>query len=74
MGEVRQIVAEEQVEHLSDLVVRRSLIALLGEAREEALCELADIAGAVLGWDAPRKAKEVAATLREVAVPTSKAD
>jgi len=69
VGEIRRIVAEEQVEHLSDLVIRRSLIALLGEARKEVLRELADIAGAVLGWDADRKTKEVAATLAEVAIP-----
>jgi glycerol-3-phosphate dehydrogenase len=73
LGEVRRIVAEEQVEHLADLVIRRSLIALLGEAREDVLRELTDIAGAILGWDAARKANEVSATLREVAVPATKA-
>jgi glycerol-3-phosphate dehydrogenase len=60
-GEIERIVADEYVEHLGDLVCRRSLIALLGDAREPVLRELADIAAPLLQWDAARKEQEVKA-------------
>jgi glycerol-3-phosphate dehydrogenase len=63
VGEIRRIVAREYVQHLSDLVCRRSLIALLGDAREDVLRELADIAGPLLGWDDRRRAEEVRTAL-----------
>ena len=59
VGEIEQIVTTEYVVHLSDLVCRRSIIALLGDARPEVLRELADIVGAVLGWDQARKDQEI---------------
>ncbi|MFZ2641329.1 MAG: glycerol-3-phosphate dehydrogenase/oxidase [Verrucomicrobiia bacterium] len=61
IGEIEQIVANEYVEHLSDLVCRRSLIALLGNAREPILRELANIAAPRLGWNDARKEQEVKA-------------
>ena len=63
VGEIEQIVADEYVEHLSDLVCRRSLIALLGDAREPVLRELAGIAAPLLHWDDARKEQEVKAAL-----------
>ena len=69
VGEVRRIAAEEWVEHLTDLICRRSVIALLGEATGPALAELAEIVGGVLGWDEARQAEEVARALEEVRVP-----
>ena len=59
VGEIEGIVANEYVLHLSDLVCRRSLIALLGDAREEVLRELAGIAGPLLHWDRVRQEQEV---------------
>ena len=59
VGEIERIVVHEYVEHLSDLVCRRSLIALLGDAREAALRELAGIAAPLLRWDDARKDQEV---------------
>ena len=61
VGEVRRIVAGEYVEHLDDFVTRRSTIALLGDARDDVLRELADVTGDVLGWDAARRKQEVLA-------------
>ena len=61
VGEIQQIVADEYVEHLGDLVCRRSLIALLGDAREPVLRELAGIAAPLLHWDDARKEQEVKA-------------
>jgi len=68
-GEIARIADDEYVEHLADLVCRRSLIALLGQATGEVLAELAEIAGSALGWDAARKAEEVERTLTEVRLP-----
>ena len=65
-GEIRRIVAGEFVEHLADLVCRRSTIALLGDARPDVLGELAEIAGGVLGWNPARQEREVAETLATV--------
>ena len=59
VGEIEQMVTTEFVEHLTDLVCRRSIIALLGDARPEVLRELAGIAGPLLGWDAARQQQEI---------------
>ena len=65
VGEIRMIAAEEQVQHLSDLVRRRTLITLLGQSSEAVLQEIAAIAGSALGWDEERQTGEVEAALRE---------
>ncbi len=59
VGEIEWMVKNEYVVHLGDLVCRRSLIALLGEAREPALRELAEIVGGVLQWDQTTKDREI---------------
>ena len=69
VGEIARIAADEYVEHLTDLVCRRSTIALLGNARRDVLQELAEVAGPVLGWDDAKKEEEVERTLAEVRVP-----
>jgi glycerol-3-phosphate dehydrogenase len=65
VGEIRRIAVQEYVVHLSDIVCRRSLIALLGDARPEVLREIADIAGVVLGWHPVQREKELELALRE---------
>ncbi|MBE3070262.1 MAG: glycerol-3-phosphate dehydrogenase/oxidase, partial [Planctomycetes bacterium] len=67
-GEIGRIAAGESVEHLEDLICRRSTIALLGQAGPEALAELADVVGGVLGWDARRRTQEVERAAAAVAV------
>jgi len=59
VGEIESIAANEYVMHLDDIVCRRTLIALLGDARGEVLRELAGIAGRVLGWDQTRQEEEI---------------
>jgi glycerol-3-phosphate dehydrogenase len=73
VGEITRIATEEYVEHLADLICRRSLIALLGQAGEEVLSELAQILAGALGWDAARTREEVDRALGEVRVPSSPA-
>jgi glycerol-3-phosphate dehydrogenase len=69
IDEIRRIVEEEYVEHLSDLVCRRTLIAITGQATQPVLTELAEIAGEQLGWDDQRREGEVRETLDTVRVP-----
>lgn len=59
-GEIAWILREEFVTQLDDLVLRRTLIAIRGEARAAALEELADIAAETLGWSSARRASELA--------------
>ena len=65
VGELQYIAEQECIRHLSDIVRRRSIITLLGLARDEVLKEMADIAGDVLGWDDARKKEEIALALKE---------
>lgn len=60
VGEIRHIARHEAVMHLDDLVLRRSVIGLLGDATPEAIAELAQVVGEVLGWDAQRREAEIA--------------
>jgi glycerol-3-phosphate dehydrogenase len=62
-AEIAWIAREEMVTHLSDVVLRRTLIALRGQAREAAVREVGGILAGTLGWSAARRAEEEAATL-----------
>ena len=53
---------QEKVIHLEDLILRRSLMAMLGEVTGALLIELADIMGLVLGWSESQKQTEVSRT------------
>lgn len=65
--EVAWLVRHERVVHLIDLVLRRTSVAFTGAVTAPLLDELAELAGDVLGWDADRRAAEVAATRAELA-------
>jgi len=70
---VARIAGSEYVEHLTDLICRRSTIALLGNARRDVLRELAGVTGSVLGWDEAYREAEVETALAEVRVPAPRA-
>ncbi len=57
--EVEFIVREEKVQRLDDLLLRRTLIAMLGELTPDLLDELARIVAASLLWSAARKEREI---------------
>ena len=57
--EIAFLAAEEKVERLDDLVLRRSTIAWLGRASRPVLEELCDIVGETLGWDSAARRAEV---------------
>ena len=67
LGEIGRIAATEQVVHLTDLICRRSTIALLGLATPAVLGELAEILGGFLSWDRARSDEELRQALRETA-------
>lgn len=53
----------EKIIHLDDLVLRRSMLAMLGQLNRERLDELADVLGDALGWDTRQKKVEVERTI-----------
>jgi len=65
VSEIAYLAENECIRHLSDLVRRRSIITLLGQANEATLAELAGIVGTVLDWDQEQRQAEIALALRE---------
>lgn len=65
VGEIGHIAQNECIQHLSDLVRRRSIITLLGQANEQTLEELAGIVGSILGWNSQQQQNEINMALKE---------
>jgi glycerol-3-phosphate dehydrogenase len=65
-GELRHLAATEDVAHLDDVLLRRTSIAFIGAATDEAVAEVAASIAPVLGWDSARSAVEVARALERV--------
>lgn len=61
-AEIDWILRHERVVHLSDLVLRRSDLAVTGRLTSVALQRMADLAAGALGWDAARRDAELADT------------
>ena len=60
--EIEFLCLTEKVLTLEDLILRRTLLGLHGEATLAVLSEVAAIAGKVLGWSAGRIENEIART------------
>lgn len=56
--EVQFLAEREKVVHLDDLILRRSLLGMLGFVTGEMLVELADVLAGVCGWSAEQAADE----------------
>jgi len=65
-GEIDWIARNEMVEHLADIVMRRTTLAIEGRLTAEGLGEIAAIAAAALGWDEGRRADELAQVTRHL--------
>lgn len=63
LREIIFLAQHEKICHLDDLLLRRSMLAMLGRVSREMIEELAKALGNALGWDEERKAAEVARTL-----------
>ncbi len=61
--EIAYLAQHEKIVHLDDLVLRRSMLAMLGRVTREMVDELANVSGIALGWDAAQKKAEAARTL-----------
>jgi glycerol-3-phosphate dehydrogenase len=55
---------QEKIVHLDDLILRRTIMALLGQLSFELLAELAGVLAPVLGWSEERMQQEIERTLR----------
>ncbi|MDB5625461.1 MAG: glycerol-3-phosphate dehydrogenase [Tardiphaga sp.] len=62
--EIAYITISERVERLTDILLRRTSIALLGDAGPDAIAEIAAVAGSAAGWSGIRIAEEIGATCR----------
>ncbi len=65
--EILFLVQHEKIRHLDDLVLRRTMLAMLGRLSKVDIEELADILAESLGWNAGQKNAEVQRTLRLLA-------
>lgn len=61
------MIQHEKVEHLDDLLLRRTMLAMLGRLTRDAINEVNDLLGNTLGWDAAQKNVEAERTLRLLA-------
>lgn len=65
-AEIDWIARSEMVEHLADIVMRRTTLAIQGRLTAEGLEEIASIAASALGWDEHRRAEEIAAVTEQL--------
>jgi glycerol-3-phosphate dehydrogenase len=65
--ELMFLAQHEKVEHLDDLLLRRTMLAMLGRVTKETLAEVADALASVLGWSDEKKKAEVERTTRLLA-------
>jgi glycerol-3-phosphate dehydrogenase len=61
--EIAFLAQAEKIVHLDDLVLRRTMLAMLGQLTRAGVVELSDAAGESLGWDGVRKQAEAARML-----------
>jgi glycerol-3-phosphate dehydrogenase len=61
--EITGMAKREKIVHLDDLLLRRTLLAYLGQLTRLLVEELADDLGEALAWDEPKKKAEIARTL-----------
>lgn len=65
-GEIDWIARHEMVEHVADIVLRRTTLAIEGKLTAAGVEEIAAVAAEALGWDADRRTEEVAAVTNQL--------
>lgn len=65
-AEIDWIARSEMVQHLADIVMRRTTLAIEGRLSASGLEEIASIAASALGWDEHRRAEEIAAVTEQL--------
>jgi glycerol-3-phosphate dehydrogenase len=66
LSEIDYILRNECVEHLSDIVMRRTTLAIGGSLTRNDLQRIATTAGRALGWDPARTSEEISAVIDEL--------
>lgn len=61
--EIAFLVQHEKVIHLDDIILRRTMLAMLGRLTRNGIQELADVMGESMDWDIKQKNAEVERTL-----------
>jgi glycerol-3-phosphate dehydrogenase len=61
--EIAFLARNEKILHLDDLLLRRTMLGMLGQLTRGRVDELTEVLGEALGWDAKQKKAEVARTL-----------
>ena len=62
--ELEYMVRQEQVQHISDVIIRRTALAFNGLVSAELIDELADVLGTHLGWTEAERKNEIEDTRR----------
>ena len=65
--EIGFLAQHEKIVHLDDLLLRRSMLAMLGRLTRDSVDELADVLGEALNWTGEQKKIEAARTLEIMA-------
>ncbi len=65
--EIAFLGVHEKCRHLDDLLLRRTMLAMLGRLNKDGVEELADVLGEALGWSAEQKKAEAARALHILA-------
>jgi glycerol-3-phosphate dehydrogenase len=62
--EIQFLASQERIVHLDDLILRRTIMALLGQLSLALLEELARVLASELGWSQERTHEEVARSVK----------
>jgi glycerol-3-phosphate dehydrogenase len=65
--EIAFLAQSEKAIHLDDILLRRTMLAMLGRLTKTNVEEIADAMGAAIGWSVEQKNAEVERTLRLLA-------
>jgi glycerol-3-phosphate dehydrogenase len=66
LAEIQYLLEREMVVELSDLLLRRTLLAITGELSEQLINELAEIMAKVLGWSLEERVQQVSACIQRL--------
>jgi len=67
-AEIAFLVENEFVVHLTDLVLRRTILAFVGDLDQAAFDELSSVVAEALGWSAEQLAEERAVAVKDLAL------
>ncbi|MGD8455214.1 MAG: glycerol-3-phosphate dehydrogenase/oxidase [Anaerolineales bacterium] len=59
VGEIKSILLEEDVNHLDDLILRRTMLGKLGKITPDSLREISEICAKVMNWSSQKKEQEM---------------